>query len=266
MTVKPGVGRGLRRAPRRLGPDGRKAPILVLGRFGAGRTLFSAIDDSWRWRFYTGESVFDTYWVQQLRYLARSKKLGQRRMTFDANRDSYELGEQVNLRLRVLDPVLLQQLPAEIRVEVIDENGQPVRTERLLRQEGAGNETVQASFTADRSARSACELPPFAGEAADDEQRLRGRGAQAGAGRAAGRPDADQPPGGRDAGRDDPVRRGPAKLPAADPQCRQGDTRSTTSEPLWDASLAMWIFVLLLTASGCYVRCSECCRGYRSLH
>ena len=28
----------------------------MLGRFGAGRTLFSAIDDSWRWRYYTGES------------------------------------------------------------------------------------------------------------------------------------------------------------------------------------------------------------------
>jgi hypothetical protein len=45
--------------------------------------MFTAIDDSWRWRFYTGESVFDTYWVQQLRHLARSKKLGQRRLTFE---------------------------------------------------------------------------------------------------------------------------------------------------------------------------------------
>ena len=41
--------------PTDTGPDGRKAPLLVLGRFGGGRTLFSAIDDSWRWRFYTGE-------------------------------------------------------------------------------------------------------------------------------------------------------------------------------------------------------------------
>ena len=33
------------------------------------------MDDSWRWRYYTGESVFHTYWVQQLRYLAiRPKK------------------------------------------------------------------------------------------------------------------------------------------------------------------------------------------------
>ncbi|HLL90604.1 MAG TPA: hypothetical protein VK324_14985, partial [Tepidisphaeraceae bacterium] len=66
-TAKPGVGEVLAEHPADVGPDGRKAPILVLGRYGAGRTLFSAIDDSWRWRYYTGESVFDTYWVQQVR-------------------------------------------------------------------------------------------------------------------------------------------------------------------------------------------------------
>ena len=89
------VGETYAEHPSDTGPDGRKAPLLVFGRFGAGRTLFSAIDDSWRWRFYTGESVFDTYWIQQLRYLARSKKLGQRRLTFTSNRPAYEQFEQV---------------------------------------------------------------------------------------------------------------------------------------------------------------------------
>ena len=121
VTVKPGVGEVYAEHPSDPGPDGRKAPLLVLGRFGAGRTLFSAIDDSWRWRFYTGESVFDTYWVQQIRYLARSKKLGQRRLTLTSSRPNYELGEQVRLNLRVLDPQLLQELPEQIRVDVEEE-------------------------------------------------------------------------------------------------------------------------------------------------
>src|SRR5690606_24116284 len=60
VTVKPGVGEVYAEHPEEIAPDGRKAPILVLGRFGAGRTMFSAIDDSWRWRFYTGETIFDT--------------------------------------------------------------------------------------------------------------------------------------------------------------------------------------------------------------
>ena len=180
VTVKPGVGEVYAEHPSDPGPDGRKAPLLVLGRFGAGRTLFSAIDDSWRWRFYTGESVFDTYWVQQVRYLARSKKLGQRRLTLASDRPSYELGEQVRLNLRILDPQLLQQLPDQISVNINDEglnaptpatapssmpSAQPgalVRQETLVRQEGQPD-LYTASFTADRVGRFVAQLPPIAG-------------------------------------------------------------------------------------------------------
>jgi uncharacterized membrane protein len=161
VTPKPGVGEVYAEHPSDVGPDGRKAPILVLGRFGAGRTLFSAIDDSWRWRFYTGESVFDTYWVQQLRYLARSRKIGQRKVTLTAGRPVYELGGQVRLTLRILDPVLLQQLPEQIRVEIRDANSQPLRFENLLRQEGQ-NDLYTGSYTADRVGKFTVELPPIA--------------------------------------------------------------------------------------------------------
>src|SRR5207249_4691400 len=119
VSVKQGVGEVFAEHPTEMDPDGRhRASLLVLGHFGAGRTMFSAIDDSWRWRFYTGESVFDTYWIQQIRYLARSKKLGQRRLTFVTVRPQYDIGQQVRLNLRVLDPALLQQLPEQIRVEI----------------------------------------------------------------------------------------------------------------------------------------------------
>ena len=126
ITAKPGVGEVYAEHPTDVASDGHKSPILVLGRFGAGRTLFSSIDDSWRWRFYTGESVFDTYWVQQLRYLARSRKIGQRKLSLTAGRAVYELGSQARISLRVLDPVLLQQLPEQIRVELLNPAGQPV--------------------------------------------------------------------------------------------------------------------------------------------
>ncbi len=136
LTAKTGVAETYAEHPTDVGPDGRKAPILVLGRFGAGRTLFSAIDDSWRWRYYTGEQIFDTYWIQQIRYLARSKKLGQRRLTFTTLRPAYDLGQQVTLNLRVLDPQLLTQLPDQLRVEIAGGDGQVVRQETLLRQDG----------------------------------------------------------------------------------------------------------------------------------
>ena len=169
ITAKPSVGEVYAEHPTDIGPDGRKAPILVAGRFG-GRTLFSAIDESWRWRFYTGESTFDTYWVQQLRYLARGRKIGQRRLTFVADQPVYELGQQVRLTLRVVDPSLLKQLPDQVRVEVKDGAGRTVRIETLAREEvgtgtGSGGlgDVYTGSFTADTAGRFAVSLPPIAG-------------------------------------------------------------------------------------------------------
>jgi uncharacterized membrane protein len=161
VTVKSGVGEAYAQHPTDLGPDGMKAPILVLGRYGAGRTIFSAIDDSWRWRYYTGESIFDTYWVQQVRYLARSKKLGQRRVTLTTLRSLYELGDQVRISMRVLDTKLLQQLPDQIRVQVRDESGELIGEENLMRQEGQADLYI-AAFTADRVGRFTVELPSMA--------------------------------------------------------------------------------------------------------
>jgi uncharacterized membrane protein len=173
VVAKPGVGEVYAEHPTDVGPDGHKAALLVLGRFGAGRTLFSAIDDSWRWRFYTGESVFDTYWVQQLRYLARSRKIGQRKLALAAGQSEYELGQPVRLTLRVLDPVLLQQLPDAVSVQVLDAAGEPVATQTLTRAAaGAGtagtsggaapSDLYTGSFTADRVGKFTLRLPPIA--------------------------------------------------------------------------------------------------------
>ena len=245
ITTKPGVGEVYAEHPAELGPDGRKAPVLVLGRFGAGRTLFSGIDDSWRWRFYTGEGVFDTYWIQQLRYLARSNKLGQRRLTFTANRPAYEQFEQVRLTMRVLDPVLLQQLPEGVDVEMVDEQGQVVRRDKLLKQEGQP-ENYSASFAADKVGRFTMRLAPVAGEAAALDLPLEVM---------IPRLELNQPQVDRQLltrlaaetlGQPVALSEARTKLP----QVIQSAAKIIpiqTSEPLWDAPVAMWIFVLLLT-------------------
>ncbi|MBC7784594.1 MAG: hypothetical protein H7144_12220, partial [Burkholderiales bacterium] len=147
VIAKPGVGEVMAEHPSEVGPDGRRAPILVTGRYGAGRTSFLAIDDSWRWRYYTGEAIFDTYWVQQLRFLARSRKLGQRKMSLASQKPIYDLGQQVRLIARVIDPQLLTQLPEQIRVQLMSGDRQLLKQEQLVRQDGG--DTYLASFPAD---------------------------------------------------------------------------------------------------------------------
>ena len=159
ITAKPGVGEIYAEHPTDVGPDGRKAPLLVLGRFGAGRTLFSAFDDSWRWRFYTGESVFDTYWVQQLRYLARSRKIGQRAMTLTTGQGVYELGSIAHASLRIPDPQLQGRLPDTLRAQLIGPAGELIGEQPLTRQAG---DLFVTSFPADRVGKFTLRLPSSA--------------------------------------------------------------------------------------------------------
>jgi hypothetical protein len=245
VSVKPGVGEALAVHPTDVGPDGRKSPILVLGRFGAGRTLFSAIDDSWRWRFYTGESIFDTYWVQQIRYLARSKKLGQRRLTLTTLRPSYELGQQIRISLRILDPKLLTQLPEQLRIDVVDAAGQLIRQETLVRQEGQPDLYV-ATWAGDRVGRFSVRLGSVAGgidpidvpiEVAVPRLEL-------------AEPQVDRTFLTRLAsetnGQPVALHEAAAKLPELVPSAAR-TIPLEVAEPLWDAPIALVLFVLLIT-------------------
>jgi hypothetical protein len=161
VTAKPGVGEVLSEHPSDVGDDGHKVPLLVSGRFG-GRTLFSGIDDSWRWRFYTDEHVFDAYWIQQLRYLARGRKIDQRRLTLSPDQTVHELGDQVQLSMHVIDPSLVRQIPDQIRVNLLDSHQQLVGSESLLRQAGGSGDQYGGSFIADRVGKFVLQVPPVA--------------------------------------------------------------------------------------------------------
>lgn len=163
ITAKPGVGEVYAQHPSATGPDGKPAPIMVFGRYGAGRTMFSAIDDSWRWRFYTGENVFDTYWVQTLRQLSRGRKLGQRRFAFTSSQPIYDLGSRAQIDLRLLDPRLPAQLPDQIRIQLRDSAGQLIAEPTLVRQENQ-HDLYTVSWPANRIGHFIATLPALASD------------------------------------------------------------------------------------------------------
>lgn len=240
VMIKPGVGITLAEHPTDLGPDDHKAPILVIGTYGTGRTIFSAIDDSWRWRFYMGESVFNTYWVQQLRYLARGRKIGQRKMTFSADRDVYELGKQVTIQLEPLSPDLIQQLSPPVTVQIIDDaTGQAVRRLDLQRQD-ASSTVYNGSFTADRIGQFRVELPHLTNEdstvsfkVAEPDMELREPRVDASF---LNRLATEAPIPFAQAGPKLAAIRSAAKIIPID-----------TAQPLWNAPLVMVVFVSLIT-------------------
>jgi uncharacterized membrane protein len=145
VVPKPGVGTTLAEGPVDPLTD-RPAALIVTGRFGAGRTLFSGIDDTWRWRYHTGESVFTSYWVQSLRYLARGRKLGQRRLTVAVERPAYEMGEIMRFEVRILDPQMGSTLSDELQATLTDARG--VATPVRLTRSGSNRESFAGAIAA----------------------------------------------------------------------------------------------------------------------
>ncbi|MEN6449903.1 MAG: VWA domain-containing protein [Thermoguttaceae bacterium] len=126
--LKPGV-RVLAEHPTRTTPDGRHLPVFCLQYVGAGKVLFHATDETWRWRFQSGDAYVARYWVQTIRWLSRSK-LGEagRSATLVADRREYTLGESVRLRVRFADERLAPAEDDGVRV-VVEQAGR--RTERI---------------------------------------------------------------------------------------------------------------------------------------
>ncbi|MCE5269046.1 MAG: hypothetical protein LLG00_14320 [Planctomycetaceae bacterium] len=108
--LKPGV-RVLAEHPTRTASDGRRLPVLCLQYVGAGKVLFHATDETWRWRYQVGDKYFARYWVQTVRSLCRSK-LGDagHAAVLSADRRNYSQGESVRLRVRFADE---RMAPAE---------------------------------------------------------------------------------------------------------------------------------------------------------
>ncbi len=48
--------------------DAQHSPIAVVGRYGAGRVLWIASDETWRWRDRIGERVHQAFWLQAVRW------------------------------------------------------------------------------------------------------------------------------------------------------------------------------------------------------
>lgn len=130
-TLKP-AARVLAAHPARQTVEGRQAPVIVEQFVGAGTVIFHATDESHRWRFRRGDAQFGRYWVQTLRYLSRSKLLGEQPAELTSYHRTYRRGDAVPLQVRFRDE---RQAPVgnEDVVVVIEREGDKPRRLTLTR-------------------------------------------------------------------------------------------------------------------------------------
>ena len=126
--VKRGV-RVLAEHPTRTGPDGRRLPVFLFQYVGAGKVLFHATDETWRWRYRVGNVYFARYWIQTIRDLCRSKLADAGRSAIlTTDRREFAQGESVRLRVRFANERLAPAEDDGVTV-VVEQTGR--KTQRM---------------------------------------------------------------------------------------------------------------------------------------
>ena len=121
--------------PTRQAEGAGNLPVVSLQFIGAGKVIFHATDETWRWLGDpSGGQVFDRYWLQTIRYLSRSKLLGKsREAELSSSREEYRQGESIQLRVRFFNDRLAP--PHDDGVSVVIDREQGSRRKIVLRRE-----------------------------------------------------------------------------------------------------------------------------------
>ncbi|QDV08581.1 hypothetical protein Poly30_41340 [Planctomycetes bacterium Poly30] len=104
LGAKPGSQVLLRHSTISTANPGERDPLLVVGYYPSGRTMFLGIEASYRWRNRYGYRYYEAFWRNALRWLALGRmRSGDRRFELEALRSEYDISERVTLEARVLD-------------------------------------------------------------------------------------------------------------------------------------------------------------------
>ena len=150
VDAKPG-SQVLLRHPSHAGPHGRY-PLLVLGYYPSGRTMFLAIDSTYAWQRRYQKLYHERFWRNAVRWLALGRlRGGDRRFLVEPLRASYDLDERVTLEARVLDEDYRPSDAPQQEVFVSSTPGGDGRGEPLALQRVEGREGLfRGSFERDR--------------------------------------------------------------------------------------------------------------------
>lgn len=107
------------------GGEGAPGAAVVTMRFGAGRVVYVATDEIWRWRYGRGEDLPERFWLQLIRLLGRdSVARAGKAALLTASPSRAEVGQPVRLQLEVIDQVLADTAPATFTVRVSPKVGE----------------------------------------------------------------------------------------------------------------------------------------------
>ncbi len=124
-------------------------PLVVQQFVGAGRCMFFGFNETWRWNFREDQAHYNQFWIQTVRYLARSR-LGRIELRLD-RQTPYRRGEPIKVTVRFPDDAPPPSPDLEVKVTVERRNpakagDTEVRTVQLSKVEGS-RATYEALLT-----------------------------------------------------------------------------------------------------------------------
>jgi hypothetical protein len=95
------------------------SPALLTMRYGAGRIVYVATDETWRWRFGRGEALYERFWLPIIRLLARESLASSGQPAIlEVAPDRPLVDAPVRVSLRLIDESLAGRLPQQLTVRV----------------------------------------------------------------------------------------------------------------------------------------------------
>ncbi len=83
--------------------DNVPLPMMVTRNYGAGRVLYLASDETWRWRYKAADTYHQRIWNQLAKYvMPRPFAVSDEYLSVDTGPVSYQMGDAVDIRIRLL--------------------------------------------------------------------------------------------------------------------------------------------------------------------
>ncbi len=120
-------------------------PLLVLGRYGTGRTLFVGTEEFWRFRRNVGDAIYGRLWGQMVQGMALPHLLGEgKRTQLSAGKSRYGVGETAAVSARLFLPNYQPVLSQTARATLVRPDGTRAAVDlRSTEQAGTYQATVE---------------------------------------------------------------------------------------------------------------------------
>jgi len=100
-------------------PPASATPAVLSMRYGAGRVLYVATDEIWRWRYARGEALPERFWLPLLRLQGReSLARGARPAILEVAPRRPQVEQPVQVSINLLDQALVDSAPGTLTVRI----------------------------------------------------------------------------------------------------------------------------------------------------